>query len=571
MREEKLDAVLLEVLWNRLISIVNEQAAALMHASFTTVVREAGDLSAGIFNRTGDMVAQAVTGTPGHINTMATCVGHFAKAHPIDSLKPGDSLLTNDPWLGSGHLHDITVVTPVFHRGRPVGWFANTCHAMDIGGRTLGADAREVFEEGLHIPIMYLFRKGQVNRDLLEIVRANVRTPDAVVGDLYAQQAGNDVGAAKLSEMMSEYGMEDIEYLASLILDRSEAATRDAIAEIPNGTYRDEVVIDGFDHPLKIAVSIQVKDRELVVDYDGTSPQVDRGINVVYNYTHAYTTYPLACSISPAVPNNAGSFRPVEVTAPPGTVLNATFPCAVGARHLIGHFLSQAVFGALSGAIPDRVLADGSAGLWNTQLEGQDREGRVFSYIFFSAGGMGAGSASDGLSATAFPSGIKGVPAEAIEAVSPVLMLKRELRPDSGGPGRFRGGLGQEMVLRMDTESAVLHSCMYDRTRSPARGFACGGNGAVGEVILSDGSRPHPKGKYELQPGQTVTLRLPGGGGYFSPRSRDPVLVLDDVRQGRVSLEAARDEYGVVVDDLKREIDQAATETLRKPYTENPE
>ncbi len=564
MSAEKLDAVLLEVLWNRLISIANEQAAALMHASFTTVVREAGDLSAGIFNRAGDMVAQAVTGTPGHINTMATCVGHFAKAHPIDSLKPGDSLLTNDPWLGSGHLHDITLVTPVFHRGKAVGWFANTCHAMDIGGRTLGADAREVFEEGLHIPIMFLFREGKVNRDLIEIVRANVRTPDAVVGDLHAQQAGNDVGAEKLTEMMSEYEMEDIESLASLILDRSEAATRDAIAEIPNGTYRDEVVIDGFDHALKIAVSIQVNDRDLAVDYDGTSPQVDRGINVVYNYTHAYTTYPLACSISPAVPNNAGSFRPVAVTAPPGTVLNATFPCAVGARHLIGHFLSQAVFGALSRAIPDRVLADGSAGLWNTQLEGHDREGRVFSYIFFSAGGMGARPAADGLSATAFPSGIKGVPAEAIEAVSPVLMLKRELRPDSGGAGRFRGGLGQEMALRMDTDSAVLHSCMYDRTRSPARGFLGGGSGAVGDVILSDGSRPHPKGKYELQPGQTVTLKLPGGGGYFSPQTRDPDLVMHDVRQGRVSLEAARDEYGVVVDNRNWKIDRAATEALRK-------
>lgn len=571
MSVEKLDAVLLEVLWNRLISIVNEQAAALMHASFTTVVREAGDLSAGIFNRNGDMVAQAVTGTPGHINTMATCVGHFAKAHPIDSLKPGDSLLTNDPWLGSGHLHDITVVTPVFHRARAVGWFANTCHAMDIGGRTLGADAREVFEEGLHIPIMFLFREGGINRDLIELVRANVRTPDAVVGDLHAQQAGNDVGAAKLTEMMTEYELEDVESLASMIMDRSEAATRDAIAEIPNGTYRDEVVIDGFDHALKIAVSIQVNDRDLVVDYDGTSPQVDRGINVVYNYTHAYTTYPLACSISPAVPNNAGSFRPVEVTAPPGSVLNAAFPCAVGARHLIGHFLSQAVFGALSGAIPDRVLADGSAGLWNTQLEGRDREGRVFSYIFFSAGGMGASPASDGLSATAFPSGIKGVPAEAIEAVSPVLMLKRELRPDSGGAGRFRGGLGQEMALRMDTDSAVLHSCMYDRTRSPARGFLGGGNGAVGEVILSDGSRPHPKGKYELQPGQTVTLRLPGGGGYFSPWARDPDRVLNDVRQGRVSLEAARDEYGVVVDNLNREIDRAATEALRKASAGRPE
>ena len=323
------------------------------------------------------------------------------------------------------------------------------------------------------------------------------------------------------------------------------------------------MVIDGFDHPLKIVVSIDVRERELVVDYDGTSPQVDRGINVVYNYTHAYTTYPLACSISPSVPNNAGSFRPVTVTAPEGSVLNARYPCAVGARHLIGHFLSQAVFGALSGAIPERVLADGSAGLWNTQLEGHDRDGRVFSYIFFSAGGMGARPASDGLSATAFPSGIKGVPAEAIEAVSPVLMLKRELRPDSGGAGKYRGGLGQEMVLGMDTDTAVLHSCMYDRTRSPARGFRGGGNGAVGEVVLSDGSQPHPKGKYELQPGQTVTLRLPGGGGFFSPTARDPKRVLNDVRQGRVSPEAAREVYGVVVDTQKLVVDAAATEALR--------
>ena len=376
------------------------------------------------------------------------------------------------------------------------------------------------------------------------------------------------MGAAKLSEMMVEYEMEDIESLAALILDRSEAAARDAIAEIPNGTYKDEVVIDGFDHPLKILVSIHVRDRDLVVDYDGTSPQVDRGINVVYNYTHAYTTYPLACSIYPSVPNNAGSFRPVTVTATEGSVLNARFPCAVGARHLIGHFLSQAVFGALSGAIPERVLADGSAGLWNTQLEGYDRDGRVFSYIFFSAGGMGARPSSDGLSATAFPSGIKGVPAEAIEAVSPVLMLKRELRPDSGGAGRFRGGLGQEMVLRMDTDSAVLHSCMYDRTKSPARGFMGGRNGAVGEVILSDGSRPHPKGKYELQPGQTVTLRLPGGGGFFSPMARDPQRVLNDVRQGRVSEEAARKEYGVVLDTLNWEVDAAATAAVREASTE---
>ena len=566
--DREIDAVLLEVLWNRLISIVNEQAAALIHASFTTVVREAGDLSAGVFDVAGNMLAQAVTGTPGHINTMANCVRDFVRAYPIETLKPGDSLLTNDPWIASGHLHDITVVTPAFHNGRGIGWFANTCHAMDIGGRTMGADAREVFEEGLHIPIMKLFREGEVNRDLIEIVRANVRVPDPVVGDLYAQQAGNDVGAAKLVEMMQEYDLGDLEGLSDLILSRSEEATRQAIAEIPNGIYHDEVEIDGFDHPLKIRIAVTVQDRDLIVDYAGSSPQVDRGINVVYNYTHAYTTYPLKCAISPNVPNNEGSFRPVTVRAPEGSILNAQFPCAVGARHLIGHFLSQAVFGALALAIPERVIADGSAGLWNTQFEGYDRAGRMFSYIFFSAGGMGARPGTDGISATAFPSGIKGVPAEAIESVSPVMMLKRELRVDSGGAGKYRGGLGQEMVLKVDSGRPALHSCMYDRTRCAARGFMGGLDGEAGQVVLSDGTRPHPKGKYELQPGQAVILRLPGGGGFYPPWERDPERVLEDVRQGRVSPEAAREAYGVVVDCERWEVDVEETEALRREMRE---
>ena len=564
--DRKLDAVMLEVLWNRLISIVNEQAAALMHASFTTVVREAGDLSAGVFDRGGNMLAQAVTGTPGHINTMANCVRHFVKAHPIDALEPGDSLLTNDPWLASGHLHDITVVTPVFYQGRGIGWFANTCHAMDIGGRTLGAGARDVFEEGLHIPIMKLFHKGDVNRDLIEIVRANVRVPDEVVGDLYAQQAGNDVGAMKLVEVMDEYGLADLEDVSREILDRSEAATRDAIAEIPNGVYEDAVVIDGYDEPLKICARVEVEDRALKVDYAGTSPQVKWGINVVYNYTHAYTTYPLKCAISPHIPNNEGSFRPISVTAPEGCILNAQFPCAVGARHLIGHFLAQPLFGALAQAIPDRVIADGSAGLWNTQLEGRDRNGRVFAYIFFSAGGMGARPTVDGLSATAFPSGIRGVPAEAIESVSPVVMHRRALIRDSGGPGKFRGGLSQEMVLGVDSDQPALHSCMYDRTRHAARGFLGGEDGMPGELFLSDGTTLPPKGRYELMPGQTVTLRLPGGGGFFSPLERDPALVLADVRQDRVSLAAARDHYGVVIDPATWTVDAAATEALRKKW-----
>jgi len=558
-----IDPILLEVLWNRLISIVNEQAAALMHASFTTVVREAGDLSAGVFDVQGRMLAQAVTGTPGHINTMANCVRDLVRDHPIDNLKPGDSLVTNDPWLASGHLHDLTVVTPVFYQERGIGWFANTCHAMDIGGRTLGADAREVFEEGLHIPIMKLFRAGQVNEDLIQIVRANVRVPDQVVGDLYAQQAGNDVGAAKLVEMMDEYALTGLGGLSDLILSRSEGAMREAIAAIPDGLYRSEVDIDGFDTPLKIRIAITIQNQDIIVDYAGSSPQVDRGINVVYNYTHAYTTYPLKCAISPAVPNNEGSFRPVTVKAPAGSVVNARFPCAVGARHLIGHFLSQAVFGALAQATPDQIIADGSAGLWNTQFEGEDEVGRLFAYIFFSAGGMGARPTMDGLSATAFPSGIRGVPAEVIEAVSPVLMLKRGLRPDSGGPGKYRGGLGQEMILRLRTGQPVLHSCMYDRTRFPARGFLGGQPGAVGELFLSDGTRPHPKSKYLLPPDQTLTLRLPGGGGFYPPWEREPALVLADARQGLVSPDQARAAYGVVIDLESWTVDDRATADLR--------
>ena len=562
--KEEINSVLLEVLWNRLVSIVDEQAAALMHASFTTVVREAGDLSAGVFDAEGRMLAQAVTGTPGHINTMANCVQGFVREHPIKEWKSGDSLLTNNPWLASGHLHDITVVTPVFYGGKGIGWFANTCHAMDIGGRTLGADAREVFEEGLHIPFMRLFKEGELNGDLIEIVRANVRVPEVVVGDLYAQQAGNDVGAGKLCELLAECEFEDLTEISDEILDRTEAATRAAISEIPDGTYRDEVSVDGFDQPLKICIAISISGSDLIVDYAGSSPQIDRGINVVFNYTHAYTTYPLSCAISPSLPQNEGSFRPVTVKAPEGCMLNALHPCAVGARHLIGHFLTQAVFGALGQVIPDRLIADGSAGLWNTQFEGHDRDGRLFSYVFFSAGGMGARPTSDGLSATAFPSGIQGVPAEAIEAVSPVLMLRRALRPDSAGAGKFRGGLGQEMVLQVDSEVPVLHSCMYDRTRFAARGFQGGEDGAPGELFLKDGTRPHPKGKYELQPGQSVILRLPGGGGFFRPEERSLDAVLEDVRQGRVSREAALTEYRVVITEDLSDVDVEATVALRE-------
>jgi N-methylhydantoinase B len=566
MTINRFDPITLEVLWNRLISIANEQAAALMRASFTTVVREAGDLSAGVFDDQGNMLAQAVTGTPGHINSMATSVRHFLRAYPLDTLQSGDTLVTNDPWLASGHHHDLTVVTPVFRRGRAVGLFANTCHVMDIGGRIFGADAPSIYEEGLAIPILKLVDRGKLNEDLIKIIRANVRVPQAVLGDVHAMIAANEVGGKKLLEMMEDYALSDLKELSVAIIERSEHSMRMAIRAIPDGTYRHQIDMDGFDEPIVVKLAITVAGDEMIADYTGTSPQSSRGINVVYNYCHAYTTYPIKCSVSPEVPNNEGSFHPIKVVAPEGCILNCQRPAPVGGRHILGHFLSAAVFGALSHVVPDRVIAEGSQGLWNTQFDGIDERGDPFCYVFFSAGGTGARPNKDGLSATAFPSGIHGVPVELVENVSPLFIECRELIQDSGGPGKFRGGLGQRMVLQVRGGYPAQHSPMYDRILFPAKGFAGGGNGAKGRIFLDDGTLPHAKTKYILKPGQKVTLELPGGGGFYRPEERDPEMVREDVREGLVSLEQARNVYRVALDAATLELDLKETARMRSAY-----
>ena len=563
MSSNHFDPITLEVLWNRLISIVNEQAAALMHASFTTVVREAGDLSAGVFDEQGNMLAQAVTGTPGHINTMATCVRHFLREYPLAVLREGDTLITNDPWIASGHYHDFTVVTPVFHRGRAVGLFANTCHVMDIGGRVLGADANSVYEEGLAIPIMKLVDGGRINEDLIKIIGANVRVPEPVLGDIHAMIAANEVGGKKLIEMMQDYGLSDLDGLSAAIIERSEFSMRAAIRLIPDGTYRHQIEVDGFEKPILIKLVLTVKDDQMIADYAGSSPQSSRGINVVYNYTHAYTTYPIKCSVSPDVPNNEGSFRPVTVVAPEGCILNCKRPAAVGARHIIGHFLSAAVFGALSHVLPDQVVAEGSQGLWVTQFDGLDERGEQFCYVFFSSGGTGARPNKDGLSATAFPSGIQGVPVELVESVSPLFLECRELIQDSGGAGKFRGGLGQRMVLKVRSKEPVQHSPMYDRILFAAKGFKGGLSGRKGRIYLDDGTRPHAKTKYMVKPGQHVVLELPGGGGFYPPEERDVEMVLEDVIDGRVSLAQARKIYLVAIGSETLALDVHETEKLR--------
>ena len=573
---DKLDPITLEVLWNRLLSVVNEQQVTLMRTAFSTVVRESQDLACGVFDTRGSMIAQSLTGTPGHINAMATGVRHFLQAYPAETLQPGDVLITNDPWQTAGQINDMTILTPVFKGTRLVAYFASTCHAPDIGGHIFSGEAREVYEEGLRIPITKLFLRDEPNHELFKIIRANVRTPNETIGDLYAQTSSNAVGARELLHFMDEFGLDSIDPLANEIITRSERAMREAIRTLPNGRYENESWSDGFDEPIRIKVAVTIEDQDLFIDFDGSSPQSSRGINVVLNYTHAYASFAIKAAVSPDVPHNEGAFRPVHVTAPPGSILNCLEPAAVASRHLIGHFLPGVIFGALAPAMPGKLIACGADPIWISVWHGKwPVSQESFTFSLFQCGGTGARALKDGLNTTGFPSGVAGVPAEIIESLTPLVQSRRDLRTDSGGSGTFRGGLGQWTEIGYLGNASWGISALVDRTHFPANGLEGGGYGAAGEYLVNNTIRPQPKALYPLAPGDRVQLNLPGGGGYGNPFQRPVELVFGDVVNGYVSLEAAEREYGVVIrylgsgDQLLRPpelyvLDEAATQALRE-------
>lgn len=541
MASGALDAISLEILWTRLVTVVNEQAAALVRTSFTPIVRESGDLSAAFFDARGRMLAQADTGTPGHINSLATAMKHFLAVYPVESLKQGDVLITNDPWKTSGQLNDLSIVTPAFYKDRLVGFFGSTCHAIDIGGRGLSADASEVFEEGLFIPIAKLYEAGEPNQTLIDLIAANVRAPEEVLGDVHAQVAGNQVGAENLAEYLREFELEDVEELGEEIISRSERVMRDAIAALPDGTYEHTIQTDGLDEPLTIKCAVTIAGDEVTVDYAGSSPQTQRGMNVVLNYTAAYTVYGLKCAIAPEMPNNEGSFVPLHVTAPEGSILNPRFPAAVAARHIVGHFLPHAVFGALVSILPNNVVAEGSGNIWLTTVRGVGE--KRFVSVFFAAGGMGARPEQDGLSATSFPSGIATTPVEVIETISPLVIRRKELRTDSGGPGKQRGGLGQTIEVEVRTGEPYVVSVLCDRMKIAAQGYLGGSPGAFADVTTSEGGRT-AKLSQMMPAGSSFTLELPGGGGFHDPRERNPEALERDIADGLVSEGAAAEIYG---------------------------
>jgi N-methylhydantoinase B len=553
-RDTALARIRAQVMWNRLIAVVEEQAQTLVRTAFSASVREAGDLSAGVFDLEGRMLAQAVTGTPGHVNSMAAAVGHFLARYPVAQMRAGDHYLTNDPWLGTGHLHDFTLVSPTFHGERPVALFASTVHVVDIGGRGFGPDGRQVYEEGLCVPIMPLARGGQANADLLAIVRANVREPVQVEGDLFSLMACNDKGSERLCEMMKEFRIDSVEALADHIFAHSSAATLDEIGKLPFGTYCNSVIVDGYDHPVELVGALTISKDGIHVDYTGTSPVSSFGINVPMLYTTAYTAFGVKCLVAPAIPNNAGSLAPITVSAPEGSILNAPRPCAVAIRHVIGHVLPDVVFGCLHQALPNGAPAEGASALWVPQLRGGHgvsdtaAGGTPFNVLSFHAGGTGARPNKDGLSATAFPSGVKSVPVEIVESIAPVVIWRKEYRTDSGGPGRMRGGLGQVMEIESAENAPFSVYAMFERIQHPARGRSGGHDGAPGRVSLVSGQTLRGKGQQTIPAGERLRLELPGGGGFGDPRERDLDAVRDDVRDGLVSKEAAAESYGVIVD-----------------------
>ena len=512
-----MDGVELQILWSNLIGIVSEQARALQRIAFSPIVREAGDLANGLFDEKARMVAQAVTGTPGHINSLAAAARNLLENCDRDSLKPGDVLITNDPWMSAGHFFDITVLSPIFRGERIIGYAGSTIHHADIGGYGIGSGARDIHEEGLWIPTMKLYEAGKPNETLFQIIRRNVRTPDALMGDLGAQVSSGIIASDRLNALCDRYGLDDIADLSEEIIDRSEKATRDAIRKLPGGTYHGASTFDvpgGQTITLKTAVTVDAEAGEIVVDFDGSSPPSSMGINVVPAYTHAYATFAVRSSLNPDLPNNAGSLAPIRLKLPEECVVNAKYPSPVNARHVVGMYVPFPILKALAQVIPDSVVAEGSGAVWTVQIQGKDKEGRPFTSSMFNySGGMGARASKPGISAVCYPTGVSAVPVEVLEATYPIAFTCKELEHGSGGAGRQPGGDGQRIGYRMRTGRSWLLNTIPSRLKSGPEGLLGGCDGKPG-VFQINGESVEDTRKREMQPDDEVFMITPGGGGY---------------------------------------------------------
>lgn len=535
----RLDAVTLEVLWTRIISVVDEAAKAIVRTSFSTLSNEANDFACVLTDARGGALAQNSGSIPSFIGTLPATVRHFLRGLGPEGIQPGDVLITNDAWMGTGHMSDVSLVKPIFHRDRLVAFSATTAHMPDIGGRVRAIEAREIFEEGLHIPLAKLVHAGRTDDTLVQLIRANVRTPDQTLGDIWAQASANALMERRVRQLLDDYGLEDLDDVSAELFGRAERAMRAAIRAVPDGTYRYAFRTDGVDVPFDFRVALTVAGDEVVADYTGTSPQQPRAINCVLAYTYAMTAYALRCALLPAVPNNEGMYRPVRVTAPEGCLLNPRFPAAVVSRAMTGHYVPLLVLGALHRVIPERVMAGVGSPLWAVTQSGVRDDHRPYTNVLFFNGGMGATARKDGEHVLSWPSNISCTPVEVAERNSPFLVRYKRMRPGSGGAGRLRGGLGQDVLLESRSARPIVVSFMAERTRFAAPGFAGGGPGGLGDVRLNGRRIDHRK-QHVLARGDRVLVSTPGGGGYGPLARRQPALAARDRVRGYVPARPSR-------------------------------
>lgn len=532
-------------MWSRLISIVDEAAATLVRTSFSTIVKESNDYTCMLLDRNGDSLANNTASIPSFIATLPRTMKHFLKEYPLDKWEEGDIVMTNDPWIASGHLPDITMAMPIFYKKNLVAFAGTIAHSPDIGGSIWSADAKELFEEGIRIPPLKIYEGGKLNDTLWKFIKANVRVPEMVLGDLEAQIIAQTICKRRLIEFMEETGLIDLTDLSISIQNKAEEVMRKAISEVPDGIYEKKVELDGFEEPIRIQCKIIVKGNNIEVDYEGTSEQIDRGLNCVMSYTESYTKYPIKCALDPFTPKNEGSYRPIKVKAPEGSILNPRFPAPVNARQIVGHILSAAVFGALAEAIPEKVIADsGSQPTLRILFTGVGLKGEKFSSVLFANGGMGARPDKDGLSCIPFPTNSSCGSIEIQECIMPIIFWKKEFLPDSGGAGKYRGGLGQEIVIEMIGPKPIRISLLTDRHNHPAQGLMGGLPGSPTRIFLNDGQYIHPKSQSYLYPRDRLTIDYPGGGGFWPARERDREAIAEDLKEELISLEVAKKIYG---------------------------
>lgn len=548
MMQHALNAPRFQVMWNRLLAIVEEQAQTLIRAAFSPIVRECGDISAGIFDFEGRMLAQAVTGTPGHINTMAEAVKTLRDRFPVQGMKPGDIYTTNDPWIASGHLNDFLLLMPVFHNGHVVGFTSCTSHLADLGGLGMGPEGSDIYDEGLLIPPCKLADQGSPNTLLLEIIKANSREPISNEGDIFALMACCETGANRLVELMTNFNLDTLDILANHIIETSREGALNEIRKLPNGCFDSELRIDGYDQELDLRARMTIDGHGIRLDFAGSPGCSKKGINVPLNYAAAYSVFAMRCIIGPDIPNNAGSLEPFVVTAPKGCIFNAQHPAPVAMRHTLGQLTTELVFGCLHQAIPDRVPAEGACCMYDLPMrhapEVARDGGRQFAIELVHNGGTGARPDHDGLSATAFPSGVWGSQVEITEASAPILVKRRELICDSGGPGARRGGLGQRLEITPSNDAPVLVFLSVDRLKNPARGRSGGRSAACGRIHLEGGPDLPGKGEITLRKNDTLIFETPGGGGHGDPVDRPTRKIAQDIREGLVSPQAAARDYG---------------------------